>query len=68
MAEEEAVALRLLESRLMCDPLDIPGKSQFWKFLTSGMTDHKTILISTHQVRDIDKVSDYVLMTIAGCY
>lgn len=48
---------------LMDEPtngLDIPGKSQFRKFIASGMTDDKTILISTHQVRDIDKVLDHV--------
>ena len=39
---------------LMDEPtngLDIPGKSQFRKFLASGMSDDKTIVISTHQVR-----------------
>ena len=41
---------------------DIPGKSQFRKFLASGMSDDKTIVISTHQVRDIDKVLDHVLI------
>lgn len=50
---------------LMDEPtngLDIPGKSQFRKFLASGMSDEKTIIISTHQVRDIDKVLDHVLI------
>ena len=50
---------------LMDEPtngLDIPGKSQFRKFIASGMTDDKTISISTHQVRDIDKVLDHVLI------
>lgn len=50
---------------LMDEPtngLDIPGKSQFRKFIASGMTDDKTILISTHRVRDIDKVLDHVLI------
>lgn len=50
---------------LMDEPtngLDIPGKSQFRKFIASGMTDDKMILISTHQVRDIDKVLDHVLI------
>ncbi|NDV58928.1 ATP-binding cassette domain-containing protein [Bacteroides sp. 519] len=42
--------------------LDIPGKSQFRKFISSGMTDNKSIIISTHQVRDIDKVLDHVLI------
>lgn len=50
---------------LMDEPtngLDIPGKSQFRKFIASGMTDDKTIIISTHQVRDIDKVLDHVVI------
>lgn len=50
---------------LMDEPtngLDIPGKSQFRKFIASGMTDDKTIVISTHQVRDIDKLIDHVLI------
>ena len=42
--------------------LDIPGKSQFRKFISSGMTDNKTIIISTHQVRDIDRILDQVLI------
>ena len=50
---------------LMDEPtngLDIPGKSQFRKFMTSGMTDNKTIVISTHQIRDIDKMLDSVMI------
>ena len=50
---------------LMDEPtngLDIPGKSQFRKFIASGMSDDKTIIISTHQVRDIDKVLDHVVI------
>lgn len=50
---------------LMDEPtngLDIPGKSQFRKFMASGMSDDKTVVISTHQVRDIDKVLDHVLI------
>lgn len=55
---------------LMDEPtngLDIPGKSQFRKFMASGMTDDKTIIISTHQVRDIDKVLDHVLIMDESC-
>ena len=40
--------------------LDIPSKSQFRKLVTSGMTDEKMILISTHQVRDISDILDHV--------
>lgn len=42
--------------------LDIPSKSQFRKVLASGMTDEKTVIISTHQVKDIDRLLDHVLM------
>ena len=50
---------------LMDEPtngLDIPGKSQFRKFMASGMTDNKTIVISTHQIRDIDKMLGSVMI------
>jgi ABC-2 type transport system ATP-binding protein len=42
--------------------LDIPGKSQFRKFIASGMNDDKTIIISTHQVRDIDTLLEHVII------
>ncbi|WP_029906815.1 ATP-binding cassette domain-containing protein [Prevotella sp. 10(H)] len=42
--------------------LDIPGKSQFRKFIASGMTDEKSILISTHQVQDVDKLLEQVII------
>lgn len=50
---------------LMDEPtngLDIPGKSQFRKFIASGMNENRIILISTHQVKDIDKIIDRVLI------
>jgi ABC-2 type transport system ATP-binding protein len=50
---------------LMDEPtngLDIPGKSQFRKFIATGMTEDKTMVMSTHQVRDIDKIMDHVLI------
>ena len=40
--------------------LDIPSKSQFRKLVTTGMTDEKMMLISTHQVRDISDILDHV--------
>ena len=40
--------------------LDIPSKSQFRKLVTTGMTDDKLMLISTHQVRDISDILDHV--------
>ena len=50
---------------LMDEPtngLDIPGKSQFRRLVASGVTEGRTVLISTHQVRDIDRVLDHVLI------
>ncbi len=50
---------------LMDEPtngLDIPGKSAFRKFIASNMSDERSIIISTHQVRDIDHILDHVIM------
>ena len=59
-------ALATNASLLMMDEpsngLDIPSKSQFRKVIASGMTDEKTVIISTHQVRDIDSLLDHVLL------
>ena len=42
--------------------LDIPSKAAFRRFIASSVTDDKTIIISTHQVRDIDKIIDHVVI------
>ena len=42
--------------------LDIPGKSQFKKFIASGMDDERTVIISTHQVQDIEKLIEHVII------
>ena len=42
--------------------LDIPGKSRFKKFIASNMTDKRTIIISTHQVQDIEKLIEHVVI------
>ena len=42
--------------------LDIPGKSQFKKFIASNMTDERTIIISTHQIQDIEKLIEHVVI------
>ena len=42
--------------------LDIMGKSQFRKTVTGSMDEGKCIVISTHQVRDIDQVLDHVVI------
>lgn len=59
-------ALAANTSLLMMDEpsngLDIPSKSQFRKVIASGMSDDKTVIISTHQVRDIDSLLDHVVI------
>lgn len=50
---------------LMDEPtngLDIASKSQFRKVVVTGMSDQKTILISTHQVHDVEKLLDHVII------
>lgn len=41
---------------------DIPSKSQMRKVIAASMSDTKTILISTHQVRDVENLLDHVLI------
>lgn len=50
---------------LMDEPtngLNIPAKSTFRRFIASNMNEERTIVISTHQVRDIDKILDHVII------
>lgn len=42
--------------------LDIPSKAQFRKIMASAMTEDRCIIISTHQVRDLDNLIDTVIM------
>lgn len=46
--------------------LDIPSKSQFRKVLASQMNEERTIIISTHQVKDIDTLLDHVTIIDEG--
>ena len=61
-----AFALATNTSLLLMDEptngLDIPSKSQFRKFIASGMNDDRNIIISTHQVRDIDQLLDHIIL------
>lgn len=54
---------------LMDEPangLDIPGKSAFRRAVVESMTDDRTIIISTHQVHDIDRIIDHVVIASPG--
>ncbi|MBE9464294.1 ATP-binding cassette domain-containing protein [Dyadobacter subterraneus] len=42
--------------------LDIPSKSQFRKVVTSVLDSERLILISTHQVRDLDNLIDSIII------
>ncbi|MCQ2204401.1 MAG: ATP-binding cassette domain-containing protein [Bacteroidales bacterium] len=54
---------------LMDEPtngLDIPSKSQFRKAVAQCMTDDRAIVISTHQVRDIENLLDRIVILDGG--
>ena len=50
---------------LMDEPtngLDIPSKSQFRKVVAQCMADDRLIIVSTHQVHDVEQLLDHVLI------
>ena len=50
---------------LMDEPtngLDIPSKSQFRKVVAQHMSDDRIVIISTHQVHDVEQLLDHVLI------
>ena len=50
---------------LMDEPtngLDIPSKSQFRKVVTQYMSGDRTLIISTHQVHDVEALLDHILI------
>ncbi|MEJ7676579.1 MAG: ABC transporter ATP-binding protein [Segetibacter sp.] len=46
--------------------LDIPSKVQFRKLIASVMLDDRIILISTHQIRDLENLIDKVIIVDNG--
>lgn len=57
-----ATGTRLL---LMDEPtngLDIPSKAGFRRIITQCLDDDKAVIISTHQVRDIEQLLDHVVI------
>jgi len=46
--------------------LDIPSKSQFRSLLAGAMTDDRTVIISTHQVRDMANLIDPIIILDNG--
>lgn len=46
--------------------LDIPSKSQFRRTVASAMTEDRTFIISTHQVRDMENLIDPIIIVNDG--
>jgi ABC-2 type transport system ATP-binding protein len=50
---------------LMDEPtngLDIPSKRIFRKLINSHMSEDRTIVVSTHQVHDVEKMVDHIVI------
>jgi ABC-2 type transport system ATP-binding protein len=50
---------------LMDEPtngLDIPGKSQFKRFVAANMEEDRTVVISTHQAQDVEQLIEQVMI------
>ena len=46
--------------------LDIPSKSQFRKLVAASWSEKQCVIISTHQVRDVEKLIDPILILDTG--
>jgi ABC-2 type transport system ATP-binding protein len=46
--------------------LDIPSKGLFWKILASSLDDNQLVIISTHQVKDVENLIDKILILDNG--
>ncbi|PRD47321.1 ABC transporter ATP-binding protein [Sphingobacterium haloxyli] len=61
-----AFALATNTSLLLMDEptngLDIPSKTQFRKLMARHISSEKTVIISTHQIRDIHNLIDHLLI------
>jgi len=57
-----ATGTRLLIMDEPTNGLDIPSKIQFRKLIASAVSDDRCIVISTHQVRDLDNLIDTLLL------
>ena len=61
-----ALALSLKTDYLFLDEptngLDIPSKLEFRKMVAKAMDDNRTIIISTHQVKDVENLLDHIMI------
>jgi ABC-2 type transport system ATP-binding protein len=65
-----AFALACNTSLLVLDEptngLDIPSKVKFRRLIASAMNDNRLLIISTHQIRDLDNLIDHVIIVDDG--
>lgn len=61
-----ALALALKTEYLFLDEptngLDIPSKADFRRMVAAAMDENRTIIISTHQVRDVENLLDHIMI------
>ncbi len=57
-----ATGTRLLMMDEPTNGLDIPSKALFRRVIANYMADDRTLIISTHQVHDIEKLLDHVVI------
>ena len=60
------IALAMKTEYLLLDEptngLDIPSKREFRKMVASTMDENRTIIISTHQVKDVENLLDHIMI------
>lgn len=65
-----AFALACNTSLLVLDEptngLDIPSKVKFRRLIASAMNENRLLIISTHQIRDLDSMIDHVIIVDDG--
>ena len=57
-----AAGTRLLMMDEPTNGLDIPSKVQFRRAVANNMTEDRTLIISTHQVHDVESLLDHILI------
>ncbi|MBR4065942.1 MAG: ATP-binding cassette domain-containing protein [Bacteroidaceae bacterium] len=61
-----ALALAVRTDYLFLDEptngLDIPSKAEFRKMVAAAMDEKRTIIISTHQVKDVENLLDHIMI------
>jgi len=57
-----ATGTRLLMMDEPTNGLDIPSKTQFRRAVANNMSEERTLIISTHQVHDVEALLDHILI------